>query len=369
MKIGILTFHFANNYGASLQVFSFQKYLDFLGYDSEVINFCSHLQDSHHRLFEYNDSVKGIIKNLVRLPHFFSRNKRIRKFNVFREKYIKISDTKYSCYQELEKNLKDRYDLIFVGSDQVWNPNVNDFDEVYFKIASCGIPVFTYAASFGNADSKQLDIYKFYIRKFKKISVREVSGADILEKMGINNIIPVLDPTLLIPRDYYKKLSLSGRIISGPYVVCYFLGRKNYNRVFDFMSKISNSIKMPVYFINVNYGKISYSNKMINDAGPEDFLSILNNAKIVITNSFHATAISLVLGVPFYTFEFSFSTGDKRKQDLLDLFGIHNRTIVDLSFCGGVSFDNSDLLSAQCNIGNLQNFSFKYIKECISSLS
>lgn len=368
MKIGILTFHFANNYGASLQVYSFQKCLELLGYDSEVINFCSHLQDSHHRLFEYNDSFKGFLKNLIRLPHFFSRNKRISEFDNFRKKNIKISDTNYSCYQELIQSIRDKYDLIFVGSDQVWNPNVNDFNEVYFKISSCDVPVFSYAASLGNAKMPQLEIYKKNLTDFKRISVREYSGVDVLSKIGVNNVCHVLDPTLLIPGDYFRNLSLSGKVIPGSYAVCYFLGRKNYNNVFNYMSKISSIINIPVYFINANYGVISYSNKMINDAGPSDFLSIIKNAKIVFTNSFHATAISMIMGVPFYTFEFSSSCEDRRKQDLLDLFGITNRTIVDLSFNGEISFDNLDLLLPKSKLDKMRNYSFNYINECISSL-
>ena len=183
MKIGILTYHFANNYGAVLQAYAMQYILQSLGYRTEFINFCSEKQKSNNSLVEINTSVNNCIKNIVRLPHYFERKRRINSFNDFRKNEFNLSEP-YRSVKETITFCEKNYDAIVVGSDQVWNPNVADFNDIYYKISDAKIPVYAYAVSLGNAKEDILSKYKELILKFKKISVREEASIEILKKIS-----------------------------------------------------------------------------------------------------------------------------------------------------------------------------------------
>ena len=95
MRIGIITYHFANNYGAVLQAYCLQKVLEKTGIEIEFIDYQSKLQTSNNSIFLENDSIKNEIKNFVRLPYYKSRKERILKFIDFRKKYLNITKEKF----------------------------------------------------------------------------------------------------------------------------------------------------------------------------------------------------------------------------------------------------------------------------------
>lgn len=366
MRIGILTYHFANNYGAVLQVYALQRLLAAYGGDVEVINYVSKQQQSNNGIFENWTSVKGIIKNVIRLPHYNKRCKRIAKFQDFRERYLCLSSEDYSTQEELFSFLKEEYDRIVVGSDQVWNPNTLDFNPIYFRASQLSIPVVAYAASMGNAKKENIIPYIQDVKAFQGISVREASGVELLKNIDSTiDCINVMDPTLLISSDEYNQLSEGGMRIEKPYIACYYLGRNNYMKVIKVMNKVSRLLNLPVYYINASNGLASYHSHMINDAGPEDFVSLIKHATVVFTNSFHATAISIKLGVPFFNFEES-GSNDNRKKDLLERFGIKDRAIYDYDFEGTVEINNSDVLHAQTQIDLLASDSREYLKKIVN---
>lgn len=368
MKVGILTYHFANNYGAALQVYALQLLLKSMGADTEIINYKTDMQCSHNSMFETTLNVHSFIKNVVRLPHYRSRRTRINKFDSFRENYLDIADMSFGRKNDELKKLDDVYDLIFVGSDQVWNPNTVDFDNIYFTISLLDTPVVSYAASMGNAKVEHMEPFMENIKKFKYVSIREKTGVRLL-----NTIEPelkcccVMDPTLLIPAKEYMSLASKGVSPNKEYILCYFLGRHNSLRVVKLMKSISKRMGQPVYFINANNGIASYGAYKINDAGPEDFLSLIQNATVVFTNSFHATAISIKLGIPFYTFEES-GSHDNRKKDILAQFGITDRSLFDYTLNPTFDIENDDIKAAQIKLEKLSQDSFDYIKSCLRSI-
>lgn len=362
MKIGILTYHFANNYGAVLQVYALQEVLKNYNVETEVIDFISYKQRSNNSIMEDNDSLKSILKNIVRLPHYFDRKKRIEKFEHFRRKYITVSSLKFSLEEEVSQDGLG-YDLIIVGSDQVWNPKTTDFHEIYFRISKLNIPVITYAVSLGKAKKEDILPYISDIKNFKCISLREESSVVFLnDLLEMNKCVNVLDPTLLISAEKYLQMSKYGIVKKEPYILCYYLGRKNYVKVTRFMKRISKILNKPVYYINASNGVASYFSNMINNAGPEDFVSLIKGASIVFTNSFHATAISIKLGTSFYTFEES-GSNDNRKKDLLKMLGIRNRVVLDFVLNEELVFDNADILKAQKHISTISLESLCFIED------
>lgn len=366
MKVGILTYHFANNYGAILQAFAMQEVITSFGIESEIINFIDSKQESNNSLFESNKSIKNIIRNIVRLPHLKKRKARLSKFNKFRIKYLNISKIRYDNLHILIKECSNNYDMLIVGSDQVWNPNTQDFSDVYFKISDIKIPVITYAASIGNACADNLFSYIQYIKQFRHISLREQSGNKIIKELDkYVNVENVMDPTLLISSDRFLELGKTGKRIKGNYILCYYLGRKKSLDMLRFMMIIQKKYRLPVYFINASNGLASYKPNMINDAGPEDFISLINDSKIIFTNSFHATAIAIKLGIPFYNFEEK-GSNDNRKQNLLNRLGIKNRAIYDFELINAINFDKDDILEAQRIINLQKDDSIQYVINCFA---
>ena len=357
MKIGILTYTFANNYGAAFQVLALQQTLINFGYDVEIINYISERQYNNNSLIDFNFSVKSFARNIVRLPHFIERYQRISKFNKFRDSRFKLSTKRISNVKELSGYVESSFDLIIVGSDQVWNPNADDFDDVYFMISKFNIPVMTYAASLGDASFQELSKYKSFIGGFKSVSLRENSNKDtILNLCKTVNPIINLDPTLLLNKDFYNGIAQNGLHLDYDYVLCYYLGRKNSRFIYKFIRNISNRLKLKFVFIDASNGIISYMPNVINTAGPEDFISLIKGAKVVFTNSFHATAISIKLGVSFYSIENS-NSKDHRNSDLLIQLGLTDRLVPYLTYPDSITIDNSDIITAQRMLNDLSTVS------------
>lgn len=351
MKIGILTYHFANNYGAMLQAFSLQAILKQLGADVEFINFQSISQMSNNSILGKVKTIKDFSRNLIRIPHYAKIKIRISKFDTFRISHIKESKL-FSVQTETFEYINSHYDAVIVGSDQVWNPYTFDFDSIYFEVSKVKIPTYVYAASLGTAKEKEIYKYKDYLPLFSAISVREKSSTLILK-----NIVPtlsvenVLDPTFLPDASIFRKITATTPK-NKKYVLCYYLGRKDALRFRNVAKKLAKQFGFEIYFINANYGLTSFLPNLINDCGIEEFLGYLYNAEFICTNSFHAVALSIQLKIPFFSFEKTESS-DNRKKDLLKELNLENRIIQD--------FDITHITDYK--LREINDFTLKKLKE------
>lgn len=329
MRIGIITYHFANNYGAVLQAYCLQKVLEKNGIEIEFIDYQSKLQTSNNSIFLENDSIKNEIKNFVRLPYYKSRKERILKFIDFKKKYLNITKEKFVEQEEVIKFVEQHYDALIVGSDQIWNPLAPDFDEIYFKISQAKIPVYAYAASLGTANENEISRFKNDILNFLEVSVREETSIDILRRVSPKICAKgVLDPTLLVKAEIIKKIAKKPAETEKDYIVCYYLGRNKSIKFRKTINKLAKQFGIKAYYINANYGIAAYGKNVISNCGPEEFLGYLMNAKFVCTNSFHAIALSIQFSVPFFCFEKA-NSKDTRKIDLLRRLKIEERVVYD----------------------------------------
>lgn len=356
MKIGILTYHFANNYGAVLQVYAMKEFLQENGYEVEIINYVTKLQKSNNSFIE-NCGIKSVVKNIIRIPHLPSRIRRIRRFDFFREKYLLKNISEINQINVLKERVRE-YDLLIVGGDQVWNPNVEDFDEIYYKVVNLNTPTMAVSLSFGNAEKRIVEKYIKEINKFRFIGIREKSGLDMLKKMGVkNNCYNTLDPVLLVNYKYYSRLiqnEESHSVPDKPYILCYYLGRKNSFKAVEYVKKISKKLGLEMVFVTSNNGVVSYLHGAVLDAGPIDFLHLIKNAKCVFTNSFHATAFSVLYEVPFYCME-KRESNDNRKIDLLNLLDIRDRVVFDFDNLDQICLNNDEIKNARKKMDLLAN--------------
>ena len=146
MKIGIMTFHRAINYGAVLQTYALQKYLNDSGYDAEVIDYrCDHMENFYKILSVKNKSIKQVIRGLLNFIYVYKKKSR---FYGFLDQNVKISSKIYDKSNIGESN--NEYDKFITGSDQVFNYACSQFDKNYFlEFVKNYDKKYSYAASFG----------------------------------------------------------------------------------------------------------------------------------------------------------------------------------------------------------------------------
>lgn len=304
MKIKTITCHEVYNVGASLQAYALEKYLQELGHEVEIIDYKPDYLVAYKLLGIdnpiYNRPVLRELYQLAKLPGRIKRRygKRKKEFDRFTQKYLSVTPKRYKSNEELKKDLPEA-DIFFAGSDQIWNTLFNNGKDpaFYLDFAPKSAIRASYAASFATEDI--VEEYKSKVREWLNnlnyISVRESSGVEIAKKLTNKEVVQVLDPVFLLNREKWKRLEKK-LPASEPYVLIYdFDNNKNlYKFAFDLAQK--NGWK--VYsFLKNNMCDRSFENE-----GPEAFLWLIHHAKFVVSNSFHATAFSIIYQKQFVVF-------------------------------------------------------------------
>jgi len=355
MKIGIVTFVKADNYGAELQAYALQKYLNNQGYDAEVLDIekevgvlesstATYLTAIINR-FKYYGLVRGIL-SVINLVYFklISKVANIRHknqvkfkkdvFNNFFSTYIKHSPCQYTL-DKLRKVNDLPYDILIAGSDQIWNFMQTNYLDVFFLniCQTSEIRRIAYAPSFGvsKLPSDKVDMYREYIKKLDAISVREYDGIEIVRQCLSKNAKLVLDPTLLLNREEW--VSFIGKRDYLPagekYVVIYTLSGSRY--IYQLAKMIASKLGANVINIKSGFSRWKGEDGIVDitDAGPCEFISIYDRAVYVITDSFHGTAFAVNFNIPFTTLLNPVSTINSRALSFLKLTGTEDRLIYD----------------------------------------
>lgn len=335
MKIGIITFHSAHNYGACLQAYALQTLLNNNGYDVNIIDFRNEFIDKNFRPFAIREGniyrkIRSIAINIVCL----NKNvKRYLNFKRFINSYYILTDK--VTPSNLDDKLGQYFDVIITGSDQVWNPNLaGGLLDAYTLNWGCEeTKRIAYAASVGDVKIVQNNVEKFRnkLKKIDNISVRETDLKKELEIILEKNINVVLDPTLLLGVDFWNSMAISGP--KEKYLFAYAIGNHDIHQ--QFVNYVSEKMNMPVIHVE---RRNKYKNVLLNcyEAGPCEFLGLVRDSQIVITTSFHSTVFSILFHKQFWVVPPS-DTGE-RILELLKLVGLTNRII------GGENdFDKVDL--------------------------
>lgn len=279
-----MTFHWATNYGAVLQTYALQNYLESIGHTVCIINYKPSIYNKGLKLL-----LRSIKQHKIRL--YFNEIQKELKLEQFRKLCLK--ETRRICQYEKIVNVINDLDCLISGSDQVLNPSFLNNGEgtgicpAYFLEVPFKGKKIAYAVSFGCVTYPENEniIAKKYINNFCKISVRETSGLDIVRHMGRNDSVIVPDPTILMSSNKYSELSMRCELdSSNPYIYSYFIRDINDRRF-----RLSK--------LNIGY-KIIWNNED-GDFSIEGWLSKINNAKYVLTDSFHCMVMCLKLHTPF----------------------------------------------------------------------
>ena len=301
MKIGIMTYHRAENYGSVLQTFALTIVLKKMGHSPTVIDYHSTAQDKMYKLYETPRSLKGVLRNV----HSFICKKKLRtrkkRFASFLSELLTLSQEQYNEFSEMS-GLNEQYDLFICGSDQIWNTACVDYSDVYlFNFVKDKQRCLSYAASIGTGGIKMEDEGKFsdYLHDFRYISVREGKAKDSLERIVDKEIDVVPDPVLLLTREDWDHLA-SAKNNYGDYILCYFIGDVEQMR--SFAKRMHEESKLPLVFTNINLREVVIGGYHLYDTGPVEFVNLVKNAKYICTDSFHAVLFSLIYHKDFWVF-------------------------------------------------------------------
>lgn len=332
MKVGLLTFHNAINYGAALQVFASYKAINEMGVECEIIDYVNEYRSNAYNMFEH---AKKELKNKRIIPaakyfigSMFMYNRK-RKFLNFYERNLICTDVQYTTSEEAE-HLNSSYDKFVVGSDQVWNYKNNGNDYAFLlDFVKDDEKKISYSSSFGLADIPT-ELRQKYVENLTRIthlSTREEYGVKLIKDLVGRKAELVLDPVFLLSKSQWLSLCSNTSKIER-YVFSYtnragqweeFINKTNYSMKDKKAYKISRHLT-PKDFINPSV-KVCYS------ISPIEFVETIANAELVVSASFHCIAMSIILNVPFV----AILTGDKGKDErvlnILKISGLENRIL------------------------------------------
>ena len=314
MKIGIVTIHFPYNYGAMLQAFALQKYLLDLNNDVEIIDYRPFSIDKVYHVY-----FKDIFKKPKKyLKYFVLRRTRYKSFEMFLKKYMRLSK-RYTNENNIEYS---NYDMLLVGSDQVWNYNIVGESLEYYTLNDVhNITKNAYASSFGISSIPNDLVYRYNgLKSFQNIGVREVDGVNLLKKMNIESSL-VCDPTFLLSIEEWNLYCKPVKNITNNYVLLYSLA--NDLKTIETAEKIAKNYNMKVYTIHPLGQSYAINGKNLSkdySIGPNEFIWLISNASFVCTNSFHAVVFSILYGKKFVPF--FFHNTESRVKNLLNNFNI-----------------------------------------------
>lgn len=334
-RIGLISLHYKHNYGTMLQAFALQKKLRLWGYEAQYIDY-RHPMPRLPLIKYLFHRWKRLPANLFHLPQMIvlrlfagKLSSRRRYFDAFYHAYIKTGETRYDSEGELQANPPD-YDIYLVGSDQVWNPNLSFYGGAYFlSFAGDGKIKAAYAPSIGvkTLDPHQAAEMAKYLRRFKALSCREQNGADLLSELYGKKVPQVVDPTFLLSDKIWSEVAVTPDF-SEPYIFCYFLGEVKWHR--DFVRNLEKQTGLKAYFLPNTSLDVKKKHPLF-EAGPAEFVGLIQNATYVCTDSFHGCVFSIIFEKQLYGFckrlEGEEGSDNSRLEDLFLRLGISQRLI------------------------------------------
>lgn len=309
------------NYGNRLQNLATQWIFEEQGFQVETIHnpFEPQYSDVKHKMANIMKSIVGNRGQKLNV-------KRECAFNSFDKKYIKYS--KYWINKKRDRKILDKYyDYFICGSDQLWNPSTYNYGANNFAMFTISKKKLTMAPSFGVEEfpKEREKEFREYLNSFEMLSVREETGKAIIKKLTGRDAEVVIDPTLMISSDKWLEIVEKPDWIEDKnYILCYFLGNQY---MMDWVNELAKKDDYKVINLMDN------SNKKIFCTNPAQFLYLIKNCKLMVTDSFHGSVFSILFQRPLVVMERkdSFVSMNTRLDNLLKMFKITNRKFSNIT--------------------------------------
>lgn len=360
MRVGILTFPNTDSYGASLQMYALYRTAEKLGISAEIINYRNaYMKVGLHTSASGKSRAKRILKSILHCRMRLG-------FRSF-EGGMSVFPQRETDQTKLLAEIGKRYDSVICGSDQVWNPDITGSDLSYFlNFCTSKTRRIAYAPSFGREELPEVFEKKIAdeLKKFHRLSVREIEGREIIRKAIGKEVPLVLDPSFLMRKTDWMQLEKEHPAAKEPYILYYTV--RSSDTLLNFCMELAEKKKMKVVIVGGNVVRwIRNKKKNIDyawDIEPREWLYLLNHANCVVTNSFHGTAFSINYEKDFYV-EFS-SLTNSRLEHLVRATGLHRRVVRE----GCAPYEEHiEYESVNKVINELREESLEYLKEAILS--
>jgi len=361
MRIGILTFHRAHNFGAFLQAFALKTFLVERGHEVEFVDYWPKAHAVGYKIFQVNE-VHSISSFLREVLMALLRVRKQCTFKHHQTKYLGIASTPDYTKRDSLANLD--YDVLIYGSDQIWWKSrlqgEEGFDPTYWgEYVPTGIRKVAYAASMGiiALSATDEDDIKGYLEHFESIAVREKQLAEALCRLTTKEVHVTIDPTLLLTKQQWSPFLKP--INEPPYILYYeVMSNKQAEELAEHMArtKVCKLIKLRGH-INT-YKRL---NRHTLSASPFDFISLIYNAECVVSTSFHGVAFSIIFEKQFIALGMGENSG--RVASLLDTLGISGRMIRDKSDIN--SIEAIDYQDVGQKLAQVRELSVKYLLSAI----
>ncbi len=304
-KIGIITIFDENNYGNRLQNYAVQEVLKSLNLNPETIKNVRTVNN------------KNCLEDAKKIFH--GRRERFLEFN---EENMNLSkDVIY--HDDVPENFHEQYDYFVIGSDQIWNYKFTDrFSDFSFARFAPKEKRISFSASFGISDIPNNTYEKYEaLNEMKAISVRENAGKDIVKDItGRDDCIVLLDPTMMLSAEKWSSVMKKPiQLKSKKYILKYFLGNvsSEKNKEIERFAKENGCDIIDILDRDSFYA-----------SGPAEFLYLIKNSFMVLTDSFHSCVFSIIFDRPFLIFdrdEDGMRDMNSRIETLLKKFQLKNK--------------------------------------------
>ena len=317
MKIALVSCYFIDNYGSILQSYATQKVFRSFGAECDTVaaeKLLPGLRKAKARYYCRNLWRVGLLRS--KLPKFWLAvmqktgfrqmnviaKQRHERFDAFRSRlqYTRACDS-FGALGLLSKE----YDAVVLGSDQLWRPD-NIFPGYYtLEWVAPKVKRMALATSFGvsQLDRASRKRAEAFLPEFASISVREPEGAAIVQALTGKEAAVVCDPVLLLSSAEWKTLADTSLCPNEDYIFTYFLGTEKRNRTFAWALAAETGLPIvSVPFVDCYRKEDTRADYCFPACSPEQFLGLLMNAKYVCTDSFHASAFSVLFEKQFFAF-------------------------------------------------------------------
>lgn len=354
-NIGIITIHSDTNYGAALQAYALNQKLRLSGYNSEVLNYIKIPNCPRSYPFPIN-----IAYYLMDYPRFY----RYRSFLK-----SSISKKTWKSIDEMMNGFNEPYDVLISGSDQVWNPTcgglVNKINPLYYLAFGdkSKYKKVAYASSLGSYrfNDEEKRILTPWFNEYSHLSTREQAGKEHLESFLDREVKVVLDPTLLLNKEEWKKvMSPVHKMKNEKYVLVYYIDE--IAECVEYARRIADRHGWKVALMTNTARRFPGVDINIPFVGPAEFLWLFENAQYICTNSFHGTAFAVNFNKDFISV--IKRNSPQRAQTLLNNVGLSERLLTDISQVDSLSA-HIDWKSANVKLEELRKDSCEYLFNAI----
>lgn len=369
-----------HNFGSILQTYALQRTVKNLSLGGVEI-------------IKYKEGLRAKLKRLKNSEYAVSRLKMIQKLFVMkflhRKQLSRLQERACAFQKFIDQNLSfsrlcttrqalieqtNNYDVVMVGSDQVWHPMNLFMDFFTLTFVPNEKRKAAYAPSFGVAKiPHQYEAkYKQYIERIDFVSCREMAGVKLIKKLTGRDVPMVCDPTLLLTAKDWDSCLSDKVSYSEKYVFCYFIGNNPNQRqlVKEYAKEHNCKVVALLHIDEYIPSDEGYADYTPYNVGPAEFLYLVKNAACIMTDSFHATVFSLQFHKPFYTFN-RFENGkgnstSSRIDSLLGTVELMDRKVASKASCAMLSKSDIDYAHVDMLLEKFRESSVEYLKSILS---